>query len=52
MFFSIYREKKSYSIYNFGMYWLFLSENCINLHSVVDTLVDFESNIYPGVESR
>ena len=38
-------------IYNFSMYELFLSIKFIDLHRVVDTLVDFEA-IYPGFESR
>ena len=40
-----------YLNYGFSIYWLFLSENCIGLQSVVDILVDFES-MYPGFESR
>ena len=36
-----------YPIYNFSIYRLFLSENCIGLHSVVYILVDFHSYI-PG----
>ena len=40
-----------YPIYNFSIYWLFLSVICIGLHSVVDILVDFEP-MYPGFESR
>ena len=39
-----------YPIYNFSIYWLFLSVNCIGSHSVVDILVDFEPT-YPGFES-
>ena len=30
-----------YPIYNFSIYWLFLSTKCIGLHGVVDVLVDF-----------
>ena len=40
-----------YPIYNFSIYWLFLSQNCIGLHSVVDILVDFQP-MYPGFDSR
>ena len=40
-----------YPIYNFSIYRLFLSANCIGLHSVVNNLVDFEP-IYRGTESR
>ena len=40
-----------YPIYNLSIYWLFLSAICIDLHSVVDILVDFEP-MYPGFESR
>ena len=40
-----------YPIYNFSIYWLFLSVICVGLHSVVDILVDFEP-MYPGFESR
>ena len=37
-------------IYNSSIYELFLSIKFIDLHSVVDTLVDFEP--IPGYESR
>ena len=40
-----------YPIYNFSIYWLFLYVICIDLHSLVDILVDFEP-MYPGFESR
>ena len=36
-----------YLIYNFSIYWLFLSVICIGLHSVVDILVDLNPCI-PG----
>ena len=39
------------SIYNYSIYWLFLSLNSIDIHIVVDTTVVFES-LYPGFESR
>ena len=37
--------------YNFRIYCLFLSENCIGLHSVINILVDFKQ-MFPGIESR
>ena len=37
-----------YRIYNFSIYWLFLSTKCIGLHSVVDILVDFGPMYIPG----
>ena len=36
-----------YPIYNFRIYLLFLCVNCVDLHSVVDILVDI-GPIYPG----
>ena len=40
-----------YPIYNFSIYWLFLSIICIGLHSVVDILVELEL-MCPGFDSR
>ena len=40
-----------YPIYNFSIYWLFLSVICIGLHSVVDIMMDFEL-VDPGFKSR